>query len=42
LAWIPRDSDADQVAVSNNAIGRIELYPAGARQIDLAPSMGGA
>src|SRR5205807_5115472 len=34
--------DADQIAVADDAVGRIELEPAGAGDIDLQPGMGGA
>src|SRR5215470_10272822 len=39
LARIARNSDADQVAAADDTVGRIELDPAGARQIDLHPGM---
>ena len=42
LARIARHRDADQVAGADDAVGRIELDPAGARQIDLHPGMGRA
>ena len=42
LARIARDRDANEVAVADDAVGRIELDPAGARQIDLHPGMGRA
>src|SRR5689334_17760643 len=42
LARITRDRDADEIAVSDDAIGGIEFDPAGARQIDLAPCVGRA
>ena len=41
LAGISRHCDADQVAIADNAVGRIELDPAGSGQIDLHPGMGG-
>src|SRR5437763_12331169 len=37
LARITRDRDADEIAVSDDAVGGIEFDPTGARQIDLAP-----
>src|SRR5262249_31689343 len=40
LARITRDSDADQVVIADDAVGRIELDPAGARQVNLEPGMG--
>src|SRR4051794_23567780 len=42
LAGIARDRDADEIAVADDAVGGIELHPAGARQIDLAPGVGRA
>src|SRR6516164_4017721 len=39
LAWLSGDRDSDQVAGACDAVGRIELDPAGARQIDLHPGM---
>ena len=42
LARIARHRDADQIAGADDAVGRIELDPAGARQIDLHPGMGRA
>src|SRR6185312_11391198 len=40
LSWIAGNRDPDEVAISDNAVCRIELDPASARQIDLDPSMG--
>ena len=40
LAWIAHHRDTDQVAVADDPAGRIEIDPAGARQIDLDPGMG--
>src|SRR5262249_38233104 len=42
LAGVTRDSDADEVTISNDAVCRIKFDPAGARQIDLAPRVGRA
>src|SRR3954452_806548 len=39
LRGIARDRDADQVFPRDQRIGRIELDPAGAGQIDLGPSV---
>src|SRR5579863_5529413 len=39
---IPRNCDADQIAISDNAIGWIEVDPTGAGKIDLHPGVGGA
>src|SRR5580692_9901489 len=39
MGVIPGDCDADQVAIPDNAVGWIEVDPAGARQIDLHPGM---
>ena len=36
------DGDADQVAVADDAVGRVELDPAGAGQVDLRPGVGRA
>ena len=33
------DRDADQVAVADDAVGRVELDPAGAGQVDLRPGV---
>src|ERR1700757_4650224 len=37
LSWVSSDGDSDQVVAADDAVGRIELDPAGARQINLAP-----
>src|ERR1700684_2695959 len=37
----PGDGDTNQVAVPHNTIGRIEIDPAGARQVSLHPSVSG-
>ena len=42
LARIARHRDADEIAGADDAVGGIELDPAGARQIDLHPGMGRA
>jgi hypothetical protein len=42
LAGVTRDSDADEVTISNDAVCWIKFDPAGARQIDLAPRVGRA
>ena len=42
LARIARHRDADEVAGADDAVGGIELDPAGARQIDLHPGVGRA
>ena len=42
LARIARHRHADEISRSDDAVGRIELDPAGARQIDLYPGMGEA
>src|ERR1700712_85610 len=42
LARIAGDCDTDEIAAADDAVGRIELDPAGARQIGLHPGMGGA
>src|SRR3954463_12313172 len=39
LPGIACHRDPDQVAIADNAVGRIELHPTGAGQIDLAPGM---
>ena len=39
LIVIPRDRHANQMAIADDAVGRIEVYPARAGQIDLAPGM---
>src|ERR1700681_120760 len=39
LARVARHRDTDEVAGADNAVGGIELDPAGARQIDLNPGM---
>ena len=36
--YVP-DRDADQVTASDDAVGRVELDPAGARQVNLAPGV---
>ena len=41
LARIARHSHAYEIAISDNGIGRIQLHPAGAGQIDVAPGVGG-
>ena len=40
LRRIARDRNPDQVAIADDAVGRIEFDPARARQIDLAPCVG--
>ena len=40
LARIARHGHTNEIAISDNGIGRIQLHPAGARQVDLAPSVG--
>ena len=40
LARIAHDSDADQVAIADDAVGRVEFHPAGAGQIDFAARHG--
>src|ERR1700722_4688779 len=42
LRRIPGDRNADEIAVADDAVGRIEIAPARARQIDLRPGMGRA
>src|SRR5260370_38729637 len=42
LARIARHRHTNEVAGADNAVGRIELDPAGARQIDLHPGVGRA
>jgi len=37
LSSLPRDRDANEISIADNAIGRIEFNPAGAGQVDLAP-----
>src|ERR1700720_1166915 len=39
---VANDRDADQIAVADDAAGRVVLDPAGAGYIDLQPGMGGA
>src|SRR4051812_33458587 len=39
LARRTRDGDPDEVAIADDAVGRIELHPARTRDIDLAPGM---
>ena len=39
LARIARHRDTNEIAGADDAVGRIELDPAGARQIDLHPGM---
>src|SRR3954462_3705411 len=39
LPGVAGDADADEVAIADDAVGRIELHPTGAWQIDLAPRM---
>ncbi len=39
LARVARDGHADQVAVADDGVGGIELHPAGAGQVDLAPGV---
>src|SRR5262249_39215958 len=39
LTRIARHRDADQVAAADDAVGRIELDPARARQVDLHPGV---
>src|SRR6266566_9467156 len=39
---ITRDRNADEIAVSDDAVGGIKFDPPGARQIDLAPCVGRA
>src|ERR1700728_1912887 len=41
LAGIPCHGDPYQVLASDNAVGRIELDPAGTRQINLTPGVRG-
>ena len=36
------DADADQVAIADDAVGRVEFDPARARHVDLAPGVGRA
>src|SRR3954451_13865715 len=42
LARVAGDGDPDQVVATDNAVGRVELDPAGGRQVDLRPGVGGA
>src|SRR5216684_1411655 len=42
LLRVARHRHPDKVAIADNAVGGIELDPAGARKIDLYPGMGGA
>ena len=42
LRRIPCHRDADEIAVADDAVGRIEIDPSRARQIDLQPGMGRA
>src|SRR5450759_3842838 len=42
LAWIARHRHPDEVAGADDAVGGIELDPAGARQVDLHPGVGRA
>ena len=35
----PRDGHSDQIAIADNAIGRIEIHPAGAWKIHLHPGV---
>ena len=37
---IPRHGHTDQIAVSDDAVGRIEVDPSGARQVRLHPAVG--
>src|SRR3984957_3739038 len=39
---IPSHRDSDQIAIADNAIGWIEIDPAGAWKVDLQPGVGGA
>ena len=39
---LARDAHADQVVTADDAVGGVELPPAGTRQIHLHPGMGGA
>src|SRR6266404_4230367 len=40
LTGVPGDRDPDQTVIADDAVGRVELGPAGARQVDLQPGMG--
>src|ERR1700730_3928128 len=40
LARVPGDRDPDQTVIADDAVGRIELGPAGTRQVNLEPGMG--
>src|SRR5215469_11340879 len=42
LARVPGDRHADQIVIADDAVGWIEFDPAGPRQINLDPGMGGA
>ena len=39
---MPRNRNADQVAVADDAVGRIEIHPPCTGQIDLQPRVGRA
>src|SRR6202040_3330426 len=42
LTRVAHDRDADQVAIADDAVGRVEFDPAGAGKVDLEPGMRGA
>ncbi|TCL63205.1 hypothetical protein EV286_11719 [Rhizobium sp. BK251] len=42
LAGITGNGNANKVSIADNAVGRIELRPAGSGKIDLAPGVGRA
>ena len=39
---IPRHRDADKIAVPDDFVGRIKIYPPRARKVNLQPRMGRA
>jgi len=41
MAWVACNRDANKVAITDDPICRVEIDPAGTRQIDLTPGMGG-
>src|SRR5690242_12680562 len=42
LGGVARHRDADQVLAGDQRVGRVELDPSGARQVDVGPGMGAA
>src|ERR1700730_4744252 len=42
LPGVPSHRDANEIAVADDAVGRIEIDPSGTRQVDLQPGMGRA